>query len=164
MPRAYGRNGYRFSPTQFTLADFSARTSLQVGPDEYSTVEEIDVEKGSAVVVGQGTSSNPLQAEGSIRGDIQDDGNADINGRYRMVVLNEQNNIKMDGIVAEGTIDEIEATRANSLDGDITPYTGMEIYEPDKLGLQLKTGSGTAVYSPSNSSLTVDGYRGEKLR
>jgi hypothetical protein len=164
MVQAYARNGYRFNPTPLTLAnDFTVRTSLQVGPDEFSTVEEIDVEEGEGVRVGQGTSANPLQAEGSIRGDIQDNGGADIDGKYRLVVLNTQNNVK--DIVKQGSIDEIEQTRANSLDGDITPVSGKpEIYEPNKLGFQLKTDSGTATYSRSNSSLTIDGYLGEKLR
>jgi hypothetical protein len=163
MPSAYREGPYLFTAESFTLAsDFDARTQTGVGPDEFTTVEELDVEDGAGVVVGQGTSTNPLQAEGSVRGDVQDDVPADIDGRFRLVVLNEQNNIV--DVLTQGTIDEIESTRANSLDGDITPFTGKEIYEPFKLGLQLKTNSGTQTYDSGNSSLTVDGYRGEKLR
>jgi len=163
MPASYNDRGYLFTAEQFTLAnDFAARTQSQVGPDEFVTVEELDVEEGEGVVVGQGRSSNPLQAEGSIRGDVQDGGNADIDGRYRIAVVNAQNNVA--DVLTQGSIDDLEQTRANSLDGDITPFTGREIFEPFKLAFQLKTGSGTSDYSSSNSSLTVDGYRGEKLR
>lgn len=162
MPTAYRNNGYRFTSTEFDLSDFTARTNLTVGPDEFTTVEELDVEKGESVVVGQGQSSNLLQAEGAISGDIQDDVPADIDGRYRMVALNSQNNVI--DIIAEGTINQIEATRANNIDGDVTPFTGKEIYEPYKLGFQLKTSSGTQTYSSGNSSLSVDGYRGERVR
>jgi len=163
MPASYNDRGYLFTSEQFTLAnDFTARTQSQVGPDEFVTVEELDVEEGEGVVVGQGQSSNPLQAEGSIRGDVQDGADADIDGRYRIAVVNAQNNVV--DVLTQGSIDDLEQTRANSLDGDITPFTGREIFEPFKLAFQLKTGSGTATYSSSNSSLTVDGYRGEKLR
>jgi len=164
MPKSYRNNGYLFTGEQFTLAaDFDVRTSTQVGPDEFTTVEEIDVEQGEGVVIGQGSSSNPLQAEGSIRGDIQDDASADVDGRYRLAIVNPQNNVVQNGVISQGTINDLEQTRANSLDGDITPYTGREIYEPFKLVLQLKTNSGTQTYSSSNSSLTLDGYRGEVL-
>jgi hypothetical protein len=162
MPTAYRNNGYRFTSVEFTLADFSTRTNLEVGPDEFTTVEELDVEKGEGVVVGQGQSSNLLQAEGSISGDIQDTVPADIDGRYRLVALNSQNNVL--DIIAEGTINQIETTRTNNIDGDITPFTGKEIYEPYKLGFQLKTNSGTQTYSNGNSNLSIDGYRGEKVR
>lgn len=163
MPESYREGPYLFTGETFTFAsDFTTRTSAEVGPDEFTTVEELDVGKGSSAVVGQGRSTNPLQAEGSIRGDIQDGGDSDITGRYRVVVLNEQNNVV--DVVTQGTIAQLETTRANSLDGDITPFSGKEIYEPFKLGFQLKTDSGTATYGPSNSSMSVDGYRGEKLR
>lgn len=163
MPSQYQSGRYLFTPEQFTLAtDFSERTSTQVGPDEFSTVEEFDMEQGEGFRLGQGYSSNPLQAESSIRGDIQDDGNADIDGRFRLVVLNEQNNVV--DVLTQGTIDEIEDARANSIDGHITTLDDREIYEPMKIGLQLKTNTGTSTYSSSNSSLTIDGYRGETLR
>jgi hypothetical protein len=78
------------------------------------------------------------------------------------VALNSQNNVL--DIIAEGTINQIETTRTNNIDGDITPFTGKEIYEPYKLGFQLKTNSGTQTYSNGNSNLSIDGYRGEKVR
>jgi len=149
-----------FNSTTFTFEnDFTARTNLAVGPDEFTTVEEIDVEKGESVTLGLGTSRNPLQAEGSARGDIQDDGTDDIDGNYRFVVLNSQN--KVIQRIDQGTINELEKTRTNSLDGSILPFTGVEVAEPYKVGFQLRTNSGTATYDSANSSLDVDGVLGE---
>jgi hypothetical protein len=163
MPSQYQSGRYLFTPEQFTLAtDFTARTATTVGPDEFSTVEEIDLEQGEGFRLGQGFSSNPLQAESSVRGDIQDGSDDDIDGRFRLVVLNEQNNVV--DVLTQGTINEIEETRANSIDGHITTLDDREVYEPMKVGLQLKTNSGTSTYDSGNSSLTIDGYRGETLR
>jgi len=149
-----------YNATTFSLAnDFAARTNTTVGPDEFTTVEELDVEKGESVTLGQGSSSNPLQAEGAISGDIQDDDPSDIDGNFRLVVLNSQN--KVVGRIAQGTIDQIEKTRTNSLDGYILPFTGTEVAEPYKIGLQLRTNSGTQTYDSSNSSLSADGVLGE---
>lgn len=152
-----------YHPTSFDLDDFTAATSTEVGDDEFSTVERLPVEEGEGVYVGKGASSNPLQAEGSAQGDINDDGNADMVGKYRLVVLNSQNNIPTGGIITTGRISELEKDRANSLDGDITTFQDIEIREPYKLGLQLKTNSGTATYSSANSAFEVDGFLGEAL-
>jgi hypothetical protein len=151
-----------YNRDEFDLSnDFTERTNTSLGPDEFVTVEEIDVEEGESITLGVGASSNPLQAEGSASGDIQDDGNADIDGRFRFVVLNSQNNVVRS--IAQGPISTIEKTRANSVDGYILPYTNVEVAEPYKIGFQLRTGSGTATYSSPNSSLEVDGYRGESM-
>jgi len=161
MPTGYNNNGYRFSPSTFDLSDFATATSTEVADDSFTTVERLDVSQGEAYVVGRGASTNLLQAEGSISGDIQDGGGSDIDGRYRVVIENPQNNLV--AVVAEGTINEIEKTRANNIDGDVTAFTGDEVYEPFQLALQLKTQSGTQTYDSGNTSLSIDGYRGEVL-
>jgi len=146
----------------FSLAnDFDVRTNTEVGPDEFTTVEEFNVEKGETVELGQGRSSNLLQAEGNAAGDIQSGSPSDIDGKFRFVVLNSQNNVVQP--ITQGTIDELEVTRSNNLDGYILPRTGIEIADPYKLGLQLKTNSGTQTYSRSNSNLDVKGVRGEEM-
>lgn len=152
-----------YSPTSFDLDDFSTATSTEVGDDEFSTVEVLEIGKGEGVYIGRGASSNPLQAEGSVDADFQDGGNADIDGKYRLVVLNSQNNVVNGGIITQGKIDATEKTRANSIDGDITPFVDMEVMEPYKVGLQLKTSSGTATYDSGNSSVEIDGFQGEAL-
>jgi len=151
-----------YNETTFSLEnDFTARTNLNIGPDEFTTVEELDVSRGESVTIGLGGSTNPMQAEGSADGNIQNGSGGDINGNFRFVVLNSQN--KVVRRVAQGTIDEIEVTRTNSVDGYILKFTGIEIAEPYKLGLQLKTNSGTSLYSSSNSSLDVSGVLGETV-
>lgn len=152
-----------YSRAQFTLDDFTEASSQQVGNDEFVTVERLEVDKGEGVYVGQGNSTNPLQAEGSIRGDVQDVVDSDMNGRYRLAVVNSQNNVVNGGIIATGNIDEIEETRANSIDGDITPFVNKEVMEPYQIALQFKLNSGTQTYSRANSSLTIDGWLGESL-
>jgi hypothetical protein len=150
----------QYNAERFTLAnDFSTRTDTTVTDDEFRTVEEIDVETGESVTIGRGSSRAPLSAEGSAAGDIQSSAPADIDGKFRFVVLNSQNNVV--SRIVQGSINDLEQTRANALDGYLLPNTGQEIAEPYKLGLQLRTDSGTADYSSSNSSLSVDGVRGE---
>jgi hypothetical protein len=152
-----------YHPTSFDLDDFEASTSTEVGDDEFTTVERLPVEEGEGVYVGKGRSENPLQAEGSAEGNIKDDGDAEVNGKYRLVVLNSQNNIPTGGIITTGRISQLRRDRANSVDGDITTFQDIEVREPYKLGLQLKTKSGTATYSSSNSTFEVDGFLGEAL-
>jgi hypothetical protein len=162
MPRAYSRGAYRFSPDDFDQNDFSEATNTQIGPDDFQTVERFAPGEGSSARLGLGTSQNPLQAEGSVDANPQNSTPADIGSKYRLVVENEQNNVI--DVLAQGSVARLRKTRSNSIDGDILPVTDREIYEPFKIGFQLKTASGTATYSASDSSLDVDGYRGEKLR
>lgn len=152
---------WQYSADVLTLDnDFATRTSTELGPDEYSTVEVFDVPDGESVELGIGADRNPTDAQGSISGDVQDSGNADIDGKFRFVVLNPANNVVQ--VLASGSINRLELSRTNGLDGYLQPQTGAEIREPFKLGLQLRTQSGTATYSGSNSSLDVDVISGEK--
>lgn len=162
MPQAYTRGAYRFSPDVANQDDFDVAASTQIGADEFATVSRFAPNEGEAFVVGQGSSSNPLQAEGSIEADPQNSGGTAIGDKYRVVAVNEANNIV--DVLAQGSVSELRSSRANSLDGDITPFTDTEIYNPFRIAFQLKTASGTATYDQGNSSLSVDGYRGEKLR
>jgi len=162
MPRAYNRGPYRFSPDKFNQDDFSESTSTQIGPDEFRTVERFDIPEGTGVNLGLGMSQNPLQAEGAVDANPQNSGASNIGDKYRVVVENEQNNVIQ--ILAQGSVEELRRTRANSVDGDILPRTDEEVYEPMQIAYQLKTASGTATYSASDSELSIDGYRGEKLR
>jgi len=162
MPEAYTRGPYRFSPDVANQDDFEEATSTQIGAGEFRTVSRFAPNEGEAFVVGQGTSSNPLQAEGSVEADPQNSGGSAIGDKYRLVAVNEANNIV--DVLAQGSVSELRSTSANSLDGDVTPFTGTEVYNPFRIAFQLQTASGTADYDQSNSSLAVDGYRGEKLR
>jgi len=153
-----------YSPDEFDLNDFKTSTATEVGDDEFATVERLPIDKGEGVYIGQGNSSNPLQAEGSITGDPKDSGTDAIDGRYRLAVVNSQNNVVNGGIIAQGKISQLRKTRANSVDGDITPFVNKEVKEPYKVGFQLRTNSGTADFSQSSSSLEIDGFRGEQLR
>jgi hypothetical protein len=152
-----------YSPDEFDLSDFTTATSTEVGDDEFATVERLEVEKGEGVYIGQGSSKNPLQAEGSITGDIQDGGGVQLNGKYRLVVLNSQNNVVEGGKITQGKIDSLRTSRANSVDGEIQPFVDMEVMEPYKIGLQVKLDSGSATYSNANSSFAADGFSGEAM-
>ncbi len=153
-----------YSPTAFDLSDFETATSTEVGDDEYATVERLEIEKGEGAYIGKGSSSNPLQAEGSIEGDPQNDTPADLDGRYRLVVLNSQNNVVDGGILAQGKISALRRSRANSIDGDITPVRQQRrCSSPTRSGFQLKLDSGTDTYSSADSTLEIDGFQGEAL-
>jgi len=150
-----------YTPDAFELEDFTTSTSTELGDDEFQTVERLEVEQGEGVYIGQGASSNPLQAEGAISGDIQDDGGTSLDGKYRVVVLNSQNNVVRR--ITQGRLAQLRKTRSNSLDGDITTFKDIEVMEPYKVGFQVKLNSGTATYDNGNSTLEVDGFSGEKL-
>jgi len=150
-----------YSPDEFDLASFTTATSTAVGDDEYATVERLEVEQGEGVYIGQGQSKNPLQAEGSIEGDIKNDGDSSLNGKYRLVVLNSQNNVV--GRITQGRLSALRKTRTNSLDGDITTFQDIEVMEPYKVGLQVKLSSGSDTYDNANSTFEADGFSGEKL-
>lgn len=152
-----------YSPDEFDLSDFTTASSTEVGDDEFQTVERLEVEKGEGVYIGQGSTTNPLQAEGSIEGDIQNDGSTSLNGEYRLVVLNSQNNMVPGGIIARGRLSALRQSRANSLDGDITPFKDKEVMEPYSVGLQIRLDSGTDTYSNTNSTFSADGYSGEAI-
>lgn len=152
-----------YSRTEIDLDDFSTATSTEVGDDEFATVERLEIDKGEGYYVGAGNSTNPLQAEGSITGDPQNSTPSDLNGRYRLVVVNTQNNVVEGGVLAEGKISALRKTRANSLDGDITPFVNKEVMEPYKIAFQLKLTTGTDTYSSSDSSLAIDGFLGESF-
>jgi hypothetical protein len=151
----------QYSPDVFELADFDTSTSTAVGDDEFSTVERLDIDEGEGVYIGRGTSSNPLQAEGSIEGDLQNGGGTSLQGRYRLVVLNSQNNVVNGGVLARGKLSELRQTRANSLDGDIQPFVNKEVLEPYQVGLQVRLSSGTDTYDSGNSTFKADGFLGE---
>jgi hypothetical protein len=150
-----------YHPDSFDLDDFTTATSTEVGDDEFETVERLEIGKGEGVYIGQGSSTNPLQAEGSITGDPDNGSDADLTGQYRLVVLNSQNNVV--DILTQGKISALRKTRANSLDGDITPFIDTEVMEPYQIGYQLKLASGSDTYSSADSSLEVDGFSGEAL-
>jgi hypothetical protein len=153
---------WQYSPDVLTFAnDFVTRTATQVGPDEFQTVEEFDVDDGESVELGVGQDRNPTDAQGSVSGDIQDNGGSDINGRFRFVVLTPSNNVVR--ILASGSIDRLELTRSNGLDGYLLPRTDVEVKDPYEVGFQLRTNSGSSTYSGSNSSLDVDAITGEQV-
>lgn len=153
----------QYHADEIDLDDFTELSDTNVGEDEFATVEVVEVEKGEGYFIGQGQSTNPLQAEGSITGDPQNSTPAALNGQYRLVVLNSQNNVVNGGVLAQGKMSELRTTRPNSLDGDITPLVEKEVMEPYKIGFQLKLTSGTDQYSSSDSSLAIDGYKGESF-
>jgi len=150
-----------YSPDEFDLADFTTSTSTGVGDDEFATVERLEVEQGEGVYIGQGNSKNPLQAEGSLEGDIKNGGGSSLDGKYRLVVLNSQNNVV--GRITQGRLSALRKTRANSLDGDITTFQDIEVMEPYKVGLQIKLDSGSDTYDNANSTFEADGFSGEAL-
>jgi len=150
-----------YHPDEFDLSDFETATSTGVGDDEFQTVERLPIDKGEGVYIGQGSSTNPLQAEGSITGDPQNSTPAALEGQYRLVVLNSQNNVV--DVITQGKLSQLRKTRQNSLDGDITPYIKKEVMEPYKVGFQLKLSSGSDTYSSADSSLAIDGFSGEKM-
>lgn len=150
-----------YAPDVFSLSDFATASSTEVGDDNFSLVEIFAIEQGEGVYIGRGNSENPLQAQASVDGNLKDSGGSDITGRYKLAVLNSQNNLVDGGTLVRGRISELRKTRPNSLDGDITQFVDIEVLEPYKVGLLVRTNSGTTTYSSSNSSLEIDGFLGE---
>lgn len=152
-----------YSPDVFDLSDFQTASATEVGDESFKQVERLTVETFEGIYVGRGTSTNPLQAEGSIRGDIQNGGGSSINGRYKLAVVNSQNNQVQGGVLARGRLSELRTTRPNSLDGDIQPFVDKEVREDYKIALLIQVDSGTETYDSSNSTFEFDGFLGEAL-
>jgi len=168
LPSTVQVNGTRYQnfETQYTTADFTARTNLNIGPDEYVTVEELDVPKGEVLYLGQGRKANQDDAVGRLYADVQQGSNADFSGSVRFVMVNSQNQVVR--VFSQHDAGVLRSPSQGSR-SDYRPYAlkfpsrPKGIAEPYKLAMQLKMQSGTNTYDDGNTVLELDGYRGEAM-
>ena len=167
---ARGRTWY-FSEDRHDLTEFSDFGTAEVISDDYRLASVWDLDDGVGVAFGRGSSTNPDRAEAYFHFDAQDDGNADINGRGKLVVLNTAN--EKVGLIYQGPL-------ASFRRGDPTadergkwgvpfPYQAIRSGAGEVLGnggykvgmlIQTDSATGTATFSTANSSMTAEGYRG----
>lgn len=167
LPRTVNVNGTRYQnfETLYTIDDFSARSNLNVGPDEFKTVEELDVDKGEVVYLGQGAKEDQEDAIGRLYADIKQGANSNFIGAVRIAMVNSQNEVVR--VYSQHTASTIRVG-ANTR-SDRRPYAlkfpsrPKGIAEPYKLAIQLKTQSGTVTYDDGNTALELDGYLGQAM-
>jgi len=162
---------YEFVPATHTLTGFETVNGAQAGPDSDVLVAADRLEDSEGRAYGRGDSANPDRAEAYAYLDIQDTDANPVAGRAKLVVLNSANRVL-------ATIAQFELSRARR--GD--PSTGVrgdwgvpfkyrslrngrgEVIGDDyQIGLTVRTESGTATVSLDNSTMTIEGYQGEKL-
>lgn len=152
---------FEYFPEVYDLSDFSEASDLSLTNDEFRTVERLDAPKGEAVAPGQGQDASPEGARGRIYIDAQNSTPANIDGTIRLVVLNSQNRVvkvvyqNKASVLRDGSSDRTKRA----------PFTfrGVDIREPYKFAIQMKTESGTDTWSSADSAAEIDGFRGEAV-
>lgn len=162
---------YEFSPATHTLVDYETINAATAGPDDFQLVaaDRLDGSEGRAY--GRGNSENPDRAEAYAHLDVQDDSGDAVSGEAKLVVLNAAN--RRLATIARFELNRVRrgdpATDARGDWGVPFKYralrsgAGEVIGDDYKIGLLIRTDSSTATVSLSNSSMTLEGYQGEKL-
>lgn len=155
-------------PKTYTTADFEEYDTNENSMD-FALFAKNDIQRGIAESLGRGYDSTPLNAEGRIAAEVQDDAGNAVSGRMRLVVLTAQNEVVR--IINEWDLDEL-APPASGDRGDRYPFPiqemtqdGSRVYKssPYQLGWMVKTeGNGSGTLSLGNSSLKADGNRAER--
>lgn len=164
---------YDFGPDTFKSGDFTEFPDPSVNDAEFTTVATMDLRDGEGVALGRGNTSNPDRAEGFAFMDVQSTTPAELNGRAKLVVLN-QNNTPVDTIW-RGRIDELRQGDP-AVDGekrrDRKPFPYQtpagkkagEVYgDSYSIGLQIELDDGTDTFSLADSRFRLEGYYGEKM-
>lgn len=155
-------------PKTYTTNDFESYDTTENSQD-FALFAKNDIARGVAESLGKGYDSTPMNAEGRIAAEVQDDAGAVVSGRMRLVVLTAQNEVVR--IINEWDLDEL-APPASGNRGDRYPFPiqemtpkGARVYKssPYQLGWMVKTeGGGSGTLSLANSTLKADGNRAER--
>lgn len=155
-------------PKNYTTADFEQYDATENDMD-FNLFAFIDMERGQAESFGKGYDSTPLNAEGRIALEIQDDAGNVVGGRVRLALLTPQNEVIR--IINEWDLEEL-APPASGDRGDRYPFPiqevtqdGSRVYKssPYKIGMLVQTdGSGSGTLSLDNCTLKADGSRAER--
>jgi len=158
---------YEFNPDRFRAADWTERSNPVLSDGEFRTVAVYDLEKGESVALGRGDTFNPDKAEGFIHLDAQNDSAADIDGRVRLAVVNNQGE-KVRNIYKNdlGTLREGSASSPS----EAFPYQALrggsgEVGYPYEIAIQIDPAAGSDgdTFDLSNSTLAADGYSGSRI-
>jgi hypothetical protein len=159
---------YVFSTDQHDLDDFTETSDPTAVDDDFRTVATWTLDEGEGAAFGIGNSRNPDRAEGYLYFDPQTSTPSDINGRCRFVVLNAANDVV--GTISRHRIEQLrsgDATASGRKNRTPYPYQninadGGEVVGGNgyKIGIQIKTASGSSTFSKSDSTLIAEGYRG----
>jgi len=155
-------------PKTYTTADFEEYDNTENAKD-FNLFALLDMERGQAESFGKGYDSTPLNAEGRIAMEVQDDAGNVVGGRARLALLTPQNEVIR--IINEWDLEEL-APPASGDRGDRYPFPiqevtqdGSRVYKssPYKIGMLVQSdGSGSGTLSLANSTLKADGSRAER--
>ena len=169
--RTDGRgNVFQFTKGTHTLATYSETTDTTVTEDNFRTVATDKLEREEGGAFGRGQFENPERAEAFKYLSIHDDADALIAGEYRIVVENAAG--KVVAVIDRGRTDEVNqgdpTTEKRGEYGVPFPYVAISGGKGEVLGgqghrfaLQVKADSGTATFSLANSTMQMEGHKGE---
>jgi hypothetical protein len=160
---------FTFHGDTIDLSDFADFGSAEAQSEDFRTVSTWTVDDGVGVAFGRGTSQNPDRAEAYVYFDAKDDGDAAMDGLYRLAVLNSANER-----VATIYRNRLDVLRNGDPSADSRgdwgvpfPYQAItngkgEILGGDgyKIAHQIQLDSGTGTFSTANSTAQMEGYRG----
>ncbi|PSP81420.1 hypothetical protein BRC81_00205 [Halobacteriales archaeon QS_1_68_20] len=168
VPATVSKNGTKYQLHEEFLTDaddFSYRSNTDVDSEEYSTFAEIDVPKGEIEILGQGLEADQDRAVGRLYSNIQNSTPSSITGRLRLAVLNSQNRVvHIFGTWHTSAINDGQNDRSARRPFPIRYPGNIEfVGHPYKLALMFRTDSGTETISSGNTTVEMDGYRGERM-
>lgn len=165
-------NRFLFAEATHTFSDFSESTQVTLSPEEWRTVAYNALDRSEGVSFGRGSSQNPDRAEAYKYLEAMDDQSTSalIPGEYRIVVENASKNVV--AVIDRGRTDEVDKGDPSSDSrgdwGKPNPYRPISGGKGEVLGgqghriaLQLKPDSGTPDFSLSDSTMHMEGFKGD---
>ncbi len=159
-------NWYR-TQNVFTTDDFSSRSDLTPSSDSFKPMLEKEFERGEAWIIGRGTKSNQVEAEGRLYMYLCDDSDSNqFTGKIRLAVYTKQDHfVDYVNTWDAEEIDEGASTRKDRIPLPIQSIGGdLGVGHPYKLVVEVKGSAGGNDLDPADGSfvIKIDGYELEQ--
>lgn len=165
-------DAFQFAPDSENFSDYSEHNAAQAGPDGFTLAFKRRLDDYEGIAFGRGTSENPDRAEAYIWMEVQNDaGTVVTDGHAEIVVLNSADEVLTP--IYRRPLDELNqgdpSTDSRGDWGQPFPYQtlrkgkGEVIGDDYKIGVRIRTNSGTETLSVANSSMRAEGYSGRKI-
>lgn len=154
-------------PKTLKLADFT-EVETDVRASGWTVTHELAPEEGQAYSLGRGRDATQTDAVGRLYADIQNSTPADIDCSVRFTVRTLQDRLVT--VINEYDGEELRTGASNRTDRYPFPIqrfqasgkTNRYVARGFKLCIEIRSDSGTATVSTSDSTLKADGYLAEK--
>lgn len=155
-------------PKTYTLTNFN-EDEVSVKSSQFTTVWQMPVDKGMTESFGRGVKANQTDAEGRLYAQVKDDADSELAGQLRLAIRTKQG--RLVSVINEFDLDEVDVgasdrtkrypfpiQRFSTSDGDVHRWVAY----PYVVTLEVKPDADATV-STSNSTLKLDGKRGEQV-